>query len=251
MATQIQIVNKVLKRLREDSVGASTDNAYAGLIAEFVADIHDEVQRAKAWKACKNKVTTQILVDQKRYNLSKLVGDGGDITSFENQLCTTQSNLLFDTCGLPLAYYYKDSQPTIGYPLALVNENDRIRQDNVISRDQTIQPYWFSLGQDAENLYLDITYKPLIIGPTDRFLLYCYTPDPQLESDGSTDDVVFRVPDRPVYLGALMMALNERGEEMGEPGNIAETRYMDALGAAIEMDQKHEERTNAFDWYRG
>ena len=36
--TQLQIINRVLTRLREDTVTSSMDNAYATLISEFVVD---------------------------------------------------------------------------------------------------------------------------------------------------------------------------------------------------------------------
>ena len=37
MATHLELVNRVLRRLREDTVTGITDNDYSELIAEFVA----------------------------------------------------------------------------------------------------------------------------------------------------------------------------------------------------------------------
>jgi len=58
------------------------------------------------------------------------------------------------------------------------------------------------------------------------------------------------MPHRPVYLGALYLALNERGEEMGEPGGKAEQRYRVALNSAIEADQKAKVRSEEYEAVR-
>jgi hypothetical protein len=76
-------------------------------------------------------------------------------------------------------------------------------------------------------------------------------PEEDLEVDGSTDGTEIYIPNRPIYLGALWLAFNERGEEIGEPGGIAETRYMKSLAAERERAFVHEQSTGRFDWYRG
>lgn len=63
-----------------------------------------------------------------------------------------------------------------------------------------------------------------------------HVPQGPFELDGTDDNTEVTVPWRPLYLGGLFLALNERGEEMGEPGNIAERRYRDALLDAIDQN---------------
>ena len=78
-----------------------------------------------------------------------------------------------------------------------------------------------------------------------------YTEVQRLESDGTTDADTIWLPEDPVFWHAYMVAINERGEEYGEPMAIAERRYYEVLDSAISTDKKHNELTNQYDWYRG
>jgi hypothetical protein len=49
---------------------------------------------------------------------------------------------------------------------------------------------------------------------------------------------------------ALFYCLNERGEEMGEPGGVAEGRAIAALENAIENDRIRASRSNTYEMYR-
>ena len=82
------------------------------------------------------------------------------------------------------------------------------------------------------------------------FALIYYRRPERMTSGVSTDNDSFEIPYRPVQELALMYALNERGEEMGEPGNLAQGRYIQALAAAKELDIKAAEYSNSMDWRR-
>jgi hypothetical protein len=77
-----------------------------------------------------------------------------------------------------------------------------------------------------------------------------WTPAPQLAVDGTTDATEVLLPDRPIFLLALMTALNERGEEIGEPGNLAERKFVNALSAAIERDIQAAGKAERYEWRR-
>jgi hypothetical protein len=62
-----------------------------------------------------------------------------------------------------------------------------------------------------------------------------WTPEDDIDVDAD-DNRTLLVPWRPLYLGALYLALNERGEEIGEPGGVAERRYNQSVSGAIEAD---------------
>jgi len=75
--------------------------------------------------------------------------------------------------------------------------------------------------------------------------------NPEVPITTDTDDgYEFVVPALPIYLGTLFMALNERGEELGEPGSIAERRYYDALNTAKESDIQVRGLTNEYEFVR-
>ena len=65
-----------------------------------------------------------------------------------------------------------------------------------------------------------------------------YIPQDTLEVDASDDNTNVLLPAVPLIAGALMLAFNERGEEIGEPGNVAERRYHRSVAAAMELDMQ-------------
>jgi len=248
MATLLSITNRVLRRLREDTVNSTTDSEYAGLIAEFVSETHQEVINAHEWEQFKSLVKFAVVADQKVYNLSATTVDGGDVT-VGYDVARKDSALRYDAKHQPLAFYFRPSSSSYGWPMIHISDDERRRleaQNNTLTADY---PSFFSLRNDGTNLYLDMPWSPS--GSADNVEIDFLTEPALLESDGTDDSTTITLPERPIYLGALMLALNERGEEIGEPGQMAERRYMEALGAAIEKDHKHDEMTNQYDWYRG
>jgi hypothetical protein len=53
----IQLVNSVLRRLRETEVSSVADNAYSKLIGEFVNDAKRQVEDSYAWNALSDTLT--------------------------------------------------------------------------------------------------------------------------------------------------------------------------------------------------
>jgi hypothetical protein len=96
-------------------------------------------------------------------------------------------------------------------------------------------PIFFSVRKNITHDGVLMTVHPVpdrVVTITSVF----WTPQEPMEIDGSDDATDFVVPWEPVFAYAYMMALNERGEEMGEAGHLAERRYLAALGAAIEQE---------------
>lgn len=248
MATQLSIVNKVLRRLREDTVTGSTDNDYAALIAEFVSEIHQELVDDWEWEFTKHDVRFDVVAGQTRYNLSAAINTTGDVALSTPNFCLPRSEITKNGAGNPAAYYYNTDTTEYGAPMMLLNDLERARIRSRNSATTASNPVWFSLTNDGEVMYCDLAYIP------DTTVGYCYftfyTKPGVLEVDGTTDDTVIKIPERPLYLGAYFLALNERGEEMGEPGMMAEQRYLQAKGVAIESDMKHNQLTNQYDWVR-
>tara|TARA_R110000765_G_scaffold121534_1_gene217814 strand:- start:1758 stop:2303 length:546 start_codon:yes stop_codon:yes gene_type:complete len=99
------------------------------------------------------------------------------------------------------------------------------------------QPDAFSMYPTAENWQVD--FRPWIeASPTNVYTVRTsfYDPQPELETDGSDDETVLRYHSQALVLGTLWLALNERGEEIGEPGNMAQEQYMRALSDAVYTD---------------
>lgn len=248
MATQLSILNRVMRRLREDQVTSSIDTEYATLVSEFVKDAYEEIIEEDYWQNLFHEIEFDVVPGQTVYNLSAFQGSGGDVRLTSTRLAKIDSTLEVEGNLGSLRFYTDDTDPvgrvsTYVTPETLWN----IEQGN---RNITNQwPGWFTLVISEDNTTLLLK---LWSTPTDSRYgkIRLYTEPDRLELDGSTDAVSLLVPDRPVYHLALLNAYNERGEEIGEPGNVAETRYLNSLGAAKEENLRVKQRTNTYDWYR-
>jgi len=215
MATQLQIVNRVLRRLREDPVTSVADSEYAQVLGEFVNDILREAQDVHQWTACRDEVSTATVASTSEYDLSASINDNSDLLW-----------VMLDDSGMKRIPFDEARQLQLQNPSAATGE-----------------PFAFGIENMTMRLY------PI---PDDVYTVTSkwYVPQYDLEVDGTDDNTEIKIPERPVYLGALVLALNERGEELGEPGGIAERRYNNALGDAILRDEQERIATNYYDGYR-
>ena len=244
--TLLEIVNKILLRLREDTVLTVTSTEYSRLVAEFVVDRYKELQEHHDWEANKHDLVFNTAASQTRYVLSRNVTSGGDALDSNTRLPNTQSIIVLDR-GMPNAFVYDDASDPYGDRMTMISDaNRRTRQAQ--DSDTTVdEPWLFSITNDGVDLYLDLAHKPSSVK---RIKVMFKTNQTDLATDGSDDSTEVYLPWRPIMMGALSDALNERGEEIGEPGNVAERRYIAALGAALEADMAYKTTTNVYDWYR-
>ena len=68
--TYLQIVNKVLTRLREDTVATISENSYSALIGEFVNDAQRAVEDSYDWSALRTTVTVNTVAGIFNYVLT-------------------------------------------------------------------------------------------------------------------------------------------------------------------------------------
>jgi len=240
--TLLQMVNKILKRLREDTVLSTDSTDYSMLIGEIIADQYRELQEVYAWESTKHTIIFDTVASQTRYCLSRNITSGGDARDANSRLACIGS--IVDKKG---AFVYDSDTDYDGSCMVLISDTERAKLA-ARDRDQTQdEPWYYSVTNDGVDWYLDFAWAPTQVKRCDINLITVYS---DLETDGTDDNTVLYVPARPLYLGALAMALNERGEEIGEPGNLAGERYKMALAAAIEADAAANIATNHYDWYR-
>jgi hypothetical protein len=215
MKTYLQLINEVLKRLREDQVGTVDYSSYSSLISTFVNDAKREVENSWSWEVLKTSYT--------------ITPDGVNTEFTITGLDESDARLAYDDCDRPLVFDVKinDEFQLHEYSYATYLARKLTDPDGLASNDK---PNWF-----AVNKMPDGTWKVFFDGlpATDRsYRLYFYEPQSELET-ASTE---LLVPWRPVVHLALLYALDERGEEIGEPGSKAWMRYENSLTDAIAMD---------------
>lgn len=206
MATYIQVINRVLRRLREDEVASPTSSAYSTLIGDMVNEAKREVEDAWNWHALRTSIDVTTAADTNGY---PIVGAGKRFRFIDDERKAYHSNnigwirpgdpatlkrsLRTDTStGLPMRYYIQGIDSN-GDPLV----------------------YFYS---EPDGVYT-ISFELVV---------------PQVDlSDGATE---ISVPDDPIFRGAYAKAIAERGEDNGTTFDTALAAYERSLGDATAID---------------
>jgi hypothetical protein len=246
--TQLEIVNNVLRRLREDTVGSVNDNAYAQLIAMFVNDGIDELTNSYDWSSLNHSVEVSLAASTRIYDLSALVSGGGNVEN-TGRATTSESLLRFDAYGRPLAFVFDDntdSQFNCQLNLITIDEMERVYQ--LDRSEDTEDPSAMALKLASGGGYeLELFPAP----NTTRWMrIEFWTPQAELAIDGTDDGTSVIVDSKAVEAYAHYRAANERGEEIGEPGGLLERRYLARLGAVIESAMGADLRANRYESWR-
>lgn len=248
MATQLTIINNVLRRLREDTVSTPSETSYSTLIAMWINDGIRDITDRYQWESLKHEITIDLVASQVQYDLATLVSGGGAVYN-AGRVTTEHSMLEWDrSAGKPMAYLFDTSTDT-GYnaQMRLISEEDRNRLYQG-DRDSTVtEPTDFSLVLNPEGTGYDLNVYPAPTAARTVRLTF-WTPQAELATAADTDsstDIILNAAVVEAYVH--MIASNERGEEMGEPGNVLERRFINLLGAAMEVPIRQEERENRYE----
>lgn len=203
--TYLDIVNKVLRRLREDTVSAVNETAYSQLIGDFVQQALSEVEDAWDWNVLRS--TIQITTGAADFSYS-LTGAGTSFRVFDVHEDNNDYDLTKAGYRQMNHWLLDDSAPT-----------DRPLYWDVNGRDTS--------GDPVVNFYPipDGVYKV-------NFNMKIKT-DLSNDATGST---VINVPWLPVQLKALALAMDERGDDQGMSLEYALQQAESALANAVSYD---------------
>lgn len=221
--TYLDLVNETLIRLRENEVGSVNESSYSKLVGKFVNDSKEYVENAWVWNALVNPVYVSLSADVREYTLS-IPPESVLVQRPDNP----NRSMAYDVSA---AFGNGESG---GYELCelpqLEMERRRAEFSGVFQRVNQPTMFGVSYGADAITVIL-AEY------PTQVRVWALWFKQPQSELVLDTD--VISVPWRPVMMYALMQALHERGEEIGEPGNLAQTEADRYLADAVAMDLRN------------
>jgi hypothetical protein len=250
--TLLEIVNKVLRRLREDEV-SSLSTEYSMLIADFVADAHREVQEFHDWSKNDYTIAARLTAGTHEYDLTRRVANGGSV---EDSYRPPGSNSFLRFTGPHAHAWLVDNlSDTTGVPLRYVAWDDlyALYQEDTNAEGE---PEYFSIqpsdlasvaGQVEDGWRMLVYPAPTA---TKNLRLRFHAPEALIDPDTDSPSRQILTPWRPIVLGAIFLALNERGEEMGEPGALAEKRYYAAMVAEKERDLNLGVHGNTLEFYR-
>lgn len=199
----IQLVNSVLRRLRETEVSSVADNAYSKLIGEFVNDAKRQVEDAYAWNALTDTLTAVTGSDIFNY---VLVGSGQRFRVID---------VINDTSNHFVTY-----RP-------ITEMNRLFLMDNP---EKGSPRNWNFNGTDA-NGDTQVDLYPIPNGVYNiRFNII--KPQPTLTADADK----LLVPSEPVIFNATARALAERGEDGGILSGEMYVLYNQSLADAIAIE---------------
>jgi hypothetical protein len=212
--TYLQMVNSVLRRLRETEVSSVYDNAYSTMIGEFVNDSKRTVEDSYNWNALYDTLSATTTADIFNYVLE---GSG-------------QRFRVID----------------------VINEDDKIVLSEIATSKMTQMflfaptkgvPFYYNFNGTDSNGDTQVDLFPIPNGAYDiRFNIV----KPQ-EALVNNSDIV-KVPSEPIVFLAYARALSERGEDGGLASNEAAALYRQSLADAIAIESGRYGEESQFYW---
>lgn len=219
--TYLEIVNSVLKRLREAQVGSVAESTYSTLIGELVNEAKREVENVWSWSANSYRLSLSQQSDDNQVNLGSQITQSYDPqrSKFTRMWNASGENTMFQI-DLETMSRYEEQQPL----------------------QKAFSEYWRPEGLGNE---LDEVFIRIWPTQTTSQTLYLYGSFPQrdLPSDGTE----IKVSPYPVILGAYALAIAERGDDRGDTLTKAQLSYEQALADAIAIDSTNRSPVES-DW---
>ena len=210
--TYLEIVNRVLRRLREAEVSTVRANTYSTLIGDLVNSIKEEVENSYNWSALRQTLSTSTSADVFNYTLS------GSGTRFK----------LLDAVNDTSNWFMKERDSTW------------FNRQFLLVEPQKAAPQFYNYNGVDGNGDTQLDIYPIPDGVYDiRFNVIL----PQTELVNDTD--VIKVNPQVVIEGTLARAVSERGEDGGNQDLEGRYRNMLADLIAIEANNRPDEIT----WY--
>jgi hypothetical protein len=208
--TYRQIINSVLRRLREDTItgdwsgdliDSTTASDYQILIGDFVNEVKREVEDAWDWTSLRRVETVATVANTRSYNLPSTSQRTRTLSVQEQE----QGQILQ---GVPDSWIRSTQYPT----------------------DSSGVPSYFSINGVSSGLLTAQLYPK----PDGVYNINFYMLDPQDDLTNATDTLT--CPEFPVIMGVWARAIAERGEDGGTLSDMAQMQYQQALSDAIQQD---------------
>jgi len=198
--TYLNLINNVLRRLREDEVSTVNETTYSTLIGDLVNDAKKIVENSFDWTALRDTITVATSNGTSEYSIT----GSGDLAVIKDVINTTSKKFIYQRSKSYFNNVYYNQATLSGSP-----------------------DYYTFIGTDASG---DLKVK-LYPQPDAVYSLRFDVVVPQ--ADLSNDADVLSVPTNPVLQLAYAMALRERGETGGQSAveqfAVASTALSDAI----------------------
>jgi len=246
MATTREIVNRVLRGLRQFGliIPTGTDTItddYLLMILQFVNEAKEEIEEAGwPWQALRQTVTITLASGTVEYDLT-IAGAADVDTNDRSQLLYEQRNQF----GSSERFYNSMSSIAQMWDVTTSDEfrvhevtQEKMERLHLTDDDETGQPAQFAVYSDGDSIRMKVWPTP---DQTYTLKGRFYIPQTELLSTDTT--TALSIPQRPVWMKALMKANAERGDELGLPNSALDRAYLDAHGAATGKEMTPADQT--------
>lgn len=210
--TYLQIINNVLKRLRETEVSTFNETDYSALIGAFVNDAKQIVESSHSWSALRTSIEFDTVSGTSEYSLT----GAGQETEIRDALNKTSNKRFNARNRTYMNNVYHLRTPTSGPPTEFA----------------------FSGADSNGDIQVKVYPQPDGIY---SLLFDAFVPQAELSNDSDK----LKVPSNPVVQMAFAMALRERGETGGQSAAeqfaIADSILADAI--AFDANKYQEDTT--------
>lgn len=212
--TYLQLVNNVLRRMRESTVSSIYENSQSSVVADFVNDARRQVEDAHDWTVLFTDLTFNTAQSDKQYSL----------TGTQNRAT------VWDVRNLTMGSFLAEVDPLY------------IRRSEMISNPGEANPTkWAYDGVDA-NGDTQIQIWPVPDGIYSISARIVQRQDDLLE-EGSTTNL----PHMPIIHLAQMLAASERGDVSSSDIQMLSAQAAKSLNDAIQYDMARQKQNNV--WY--
>jgi hypothetical protein len=199
----VQLVNSVLRRLRETEVSSVADNAYSKLIGEFINDAKRQVEDSYAWNALSETLTASTADNIFNY---VLVGSGQRFRVID---------VLNDTSNI-----------------IVQNATTRWMDEQfLLTSVQKGSPAYYNFNGTNSNGDTQVDLFPI---PNGVYEVRFNVIKPQVALAADADTLL--VPSEPVIFNATARAIAERGEDGGILAGEMAFIYNQSLADAIAIE---------------
>jgi hypothetical protein len=199
----IQLVNSVLRRLRETEVSSVADNAYSKLIGEFVNDAKRQVEDSYAWNALSDTLTASTASGLFNY---VLVGSGQRFRVID--VLNDTSNIIVQNATTKW-----------------------MNEQFLLKARQNGSPAYYNFNGTNSNGDTQVDLYPI---PDGVYELRFNIIKPQVTLAADADTLL--VPSEPVIFNATARAMAERGEDGGIASGEMYAVYKQSLADAVAIE---------------
>lgn len=201
--TYLQLVNSVLRRVREKEVSSVQDNTYSKMIGEFVNDAKRQCEDAYNWNALSETLTAVTVPSIFNY---VLVGSGQRFRLID---------VIDDTSNAMLE----------------LQSSGQMNKLFLIQTAQNGAPKYYNFNGVDSNGDTQVDLYPI---PDGVYNLRFNIIKPQVPLSADADKLL--IPSEPVIFNAVARAIAERGEDGGMASNEQYALFKQSLSDAISLE---------------